>query len=306
VCAAIIDTQDLEKVREELRPLRLPGQVKLHWTDERNSRRRKIVDTLSGIDSMQAIITHQSEVSKKTERHRRKCLEQMYFELSEMHVYNVTLESRQEAQNRLDIANIVALQGQGQSAGIRLRHVRGDLVKRQFNPPVPTTGLCGDITYLRTSEGWMYLATVIDLSTRMVIGWQVADRMTTTLIIDALAMAHRAGFVAGNAIFHSDRGSQYTSARFAEYAASIDVRLSVGAVGVCWDNAVAESFFSTLKLHLMYKTKQFPTKLEARIRVGEWIETYYNRRRIHTATGQVPAQSMNRFLNPETPAAQAA
>lgn len=183
---------------------------------------------------------------------------------------------------------------------------RGDLVKRQFNPPVPTTGLCGDITYLRTSEGWMYLATVINLSTRMVIGWQVADRMTTTLIIDALAMAHRAGFVAGNAIFHSDRGSQYTSARFAEYAASIDVRLSVGAVGVCWDNAVAESFFSTLKLHLMYKTKQFPTKLEARIRVGEWIETYYNRRRIHTATGQVPAQSMNRFLNPETPAAQAA
>ena len=99
----------------------------------------------------------------------------------------------------------------------------------------------------------MYLATVNDLSTRMVIGWQVADRMTTTLITHALAMAHRAGLVAGNAIFHSDRGSQYTSARFAEYAASIDVRLSVGAVGVCWDNAVAESFFSTLKLHLMYK-----------------------------------------------------
>lgn len=144
--------------------------------------------------------------------------------------------------------------------------VRGELVKRQFNPPVPTTGICGDITYLRTSQGLMYLATVIDLSTRMVIGWQVADRMTTTLIIDALAMAHRAGFVAGNAIFHSNRGSQYTSARFAEYAASIDVRLSVGEVGVCWDNAVAESFFSTLKLHLMYGIKQFPTKLEARIR----------------------------------------
>ena len=111
MCAAIIDTQDLEKIREELRPLRLPGQVKLHWTDERKSRRRKIVDTLSEIDSMQAIITHRSEVSKKTERHRRKCLEQMYFELSEMHVHNVTLESRQEAQNRRDVAHIVALQG---------------------------------------------------------------------------------------------------------------------------------------------------------------------------------------------------
>ncbi|MCQ9332959.1 integrase core domain-containing protein [Corynebacterium phoceense] len=100
-------------------------------------------------------------------------------------------------------------------------------------------------------------------------------------------------------------GCRNTSARFAEYAASIDVRLSVGQVGVCWDNAVAESFFSTLKLHLMYAIKQFPTKLEARIRVGEWIETCYNRRRIHTATGQIPAQAMNRFLNPETPAAQA-
>ena len=125
ICAAIIDSQDLEQVREELRPLLLPGQVKLHWTDERNSRRRKIVETLSGIDSMQAIITHQSEVSKRTERHRRKCLEQMYFELSEMHIHNVTLESRQEAQNKRDLAHIVALQGQGQSVNIRLQHVRG-------------------------------------------------------------------------------------------------------------------------------------------------------------------------------------
>lgn len=125
ICAAIIDSQDLEQVREELRPLLLPGQVKLHWTDERNSRRRKIVETLSGIDSMQVIITHQSEISKRTERHRRKCLEQMYFELSEMHVHNVTLESRQEAQNKRDLAHIVALQGQGQSVNIRLQHVRG-------------------------------------------------------------------------------------------------------------------------------------------------------------------------------------
>lgn len=125
ICAAIIDSQDLEQVREELRPLLLPGQVKLHWTDERNSRRRKSVETLSGIDSMQAIITHQSEVSKRTERHRRKCLEQMYFELSEMHIHNVTLESRQEAQNKRDLAHIVALQGQGQSVNIRLQHVRG-------------------------------------------------------------------------------------------------------------------------------------------------------------------------------------
>lgn len=125
VCAALIDSDDLERVRNELLPLRLPGQIKLHWTDERSARRRKIVETLSGIDSMQAIITHRSEASKKTERYRRKCLEQLYFELSEMHVHYVTLESRQGAQNRRDIEHIVALQAQGQSAGIRLRHVRG-------------------------------------------------------------------------------------------------------------------------------------------------------------------------------------
>lgn len=125
VCAAILESDDLDTVRAELRPLLLPGQIKLHWTDERTSRRRKIVETLSTIDSMQAVITHRSALSKKTERYRRKCLEQMYFELSSMGIRNVTLESRQEAQNSKDIEHIVALQGQGQGAGIRLQHVRG-------------------------------------------------------------------------------------------------------------------------------------------------------------------------------------
>jgi len=125
VCAAIVGVDDLEIIREELRPLLLPGQIKLHWTDERRSRRRKIIETLSSIDSMQAIITHRSDVTKKTERYRRKCLEQIYFELSEMHIYNVTLESRQKAQNQKDVAHIVALQGQGQIPSVQLSHVRG-------------------------------------------------------------------------------------------------------------------------------------------------------------------------------------
>ncbi|ARU39596.1 hypothetical protein IPC1241_18725 [Pseudomonas aeruginosa] len=184
---------------------------------------------------------------------------------------------------------------------------RSDLVRRNFTPPVPTTYLCGDITYLRTGQGWMYLATVIDLSTRMITGWQVADRMTSQLVIDALDMAHRSGYVAGNAIFHSDRGAQYTSAALSRWAENHDVRLSVGEVGVCWDNAVAESFFSTLKLHLLYERKQFVSKLEARISVGEWIEAYYNRRRIHTSTEEIPKKAMDDFLTtPVTTAAQAA
>lgn len=125
MCAAIVNIDDVETVREALYPLRLPGQVKLHWTDERDSRRRKIVDTLTSIDSMQAIITHRSAPSRKTERFRRKCLEQMYYELSDMQIQDVTLESRQEAQNKKDREHIVALQGQGQCAALRIKHVRG-------------------------------------------------------------------------------------------------------------------------------------------------------------------------------------
>lgn len=183
---------------------------------------------------------------------------------------------------------------------------RHDLIRRQFYPPTPTTHLCGDITYLRTKQGWMYLSTVIDLATRMVVGWAVSDRITAALAVDALRMAHQAGYVAGNAVFHSDRGSQYTSQMFADYARKIGVRLSVGNIGVCWDNAVAESFFSTCKLHMFYDRKMFHTKLQARVEIGQWIETYYNRRRIHSTTGTIPAQAMKHFFSPEILAHQAA
>ena len=100
---------------------------------------------------------------------------------------------------------------------------------------------------------------------------------------------------------------QYTSAALSKWAESHDVRLSVCKVGVSWDNAVTESFFSTLKLHLLYERKQFQSKLEARIGVGEWIVAYYNRRRIHTSTGEIPKKAIDDFLTPPTTtAAQAA
>lgn len=125
VCAAIVDANDAEMVRKALYPLRLPGQIKLHWTDESNSRRMRIAKTIASIDSMQAIVTHRSAPSRKTERFRRKCLEQMYYELSDMQIQSVTLESRQEVQNRKDREHIVALQGQGQCVGLRIQHARG-------------------------------------------------------------------------------------------------------------------------------------------------------------------------------------
>ncbi len=185
---------------------------------------------------------------------------------------------------------------------------RPDRIRRRFTPPLPTSTLVGDITYLKTGEGWLYLATVIDLSTRMVVGWATAEHMRTPLISKALVMAHNADYVAGNAIFHSDRGSQYTSDTFADTARLLDVRLSVGRTGVCWDNAVAESFFASLKKE-MYHRESFATRARARVAVAEYIEVDYIRRRRHSAIGyRIPAQVMGDFKtrwspDPELPRA---
>ena len=130
-----------------------------------------------------------------------------------------------------------------------------DLLGRDFAPASHAAGtvLVGDITYLKTGQGWLYLATVIDLSTRMVIGWQMADNMRTPLIIDALEMARERVGLGPDTIFHSDHGSQYTSGEFAKYCKKHGFLQSMGETGVCWDNAVAESFFSTLKNEMYHQ-----------------------------------------------------
>jgi transposase InsO family protein len=173
---------------------------------------------------------------------------------------------------------------------------RPDLIGRRFDAAVPTTKSVGDITYLKTGEGWLYLAVVIDLSTRMVVGWSMGAHMRASLVVEALRSAALRGFLAVGAIFHSDRGSQYTSKEFAEFASANGVRLSVGRTGVCWDNAVAESFFSFLK-NEMFHTREFATRAEARAAVMEYIEVYYNRQRRHSSTGyQIPAEKMDAFF----------
>ena len=173
---------------------------------------------------------------------------------------------------------------------------RPDLIRRDFTSPVPTYKLVGDITYLRTGEGWLYLATVIDLNTRMVVGWSLSSRMTADIAVNALESARARGYVAENAIFHSDRGAQYTSRLLAKWAAEHQVRLSVGRTGSCHDNAVAESFFATLK-NEMYHTRSFATREEAKHAVIEYIESYYNRKRPHSTIGyRIPAEAMDAFF----------
>ena len=161
-----------------------------------------------------------------------------------------------------------------------------DLIGRDFDPAgsAPGERLVGDITYLRTGEGWLYLATVIDIATRMVVGWQLADHMRTSLVVDALQMGIDAGLVHADAIFHSDRGCQYTSREFTQSCKDKHVRTSLGRTGVCWDNAAAESFFAALKNEMYYRLT-WPTRARARFAVAEYIEVFYNRRRLHSTLG---------------------
>lgn len=123
--AAIITADDCEALRKELRPLRMPGQVKLHWTDESAGRRRKITKAIAELGSMHVVVTHLSGKQRKTERHRRKCLETLYYELGEADVLDITLERRSDAQDKQDRAHIVGLQSQGWNPGLRISHCRG-------------------------------------------------------------------------------------------------------------------------------------------------------------------------------------
>ncbi len=167
-----------------------------------------------------------------------------------------------------------------------------DRIKRAFAPGGPTDArYVGDITYIATWQGWAYLATVIDLATRRIVGWALADHMRTELVEDALAMAFTQRRPPAGLIFHSDRGCQYTSKDFAALARRHGVVLSVGRKGECWDNAVAESFFATIKRELI-DTRPWPTRAGLRREVFAWIEGWYNTRRLHSALGyRTPAEA---------------
>jgi transposase InsO family protein len=156
-----------------------------------------------------------------------------------------------------------------------------DLVDRDFTAAAPGTKFVGDITYIPTGEGWLYLATAIDCYSKLVAGWSMADHLRASLVVSALDMAAGTVDIAPDAIFHSDRGTQYTSAEFASELASLGMRRSVGRTGVCWDNAMAESFFAVLKIEWTDRMI-FATRAEARQAIVSYIEGFYNRQRLHS------------------------
>jgi transposase InsO family protein len=161
-----------------------------------------------------------------------------------------------------------------------------DLIGRRFDPGELAVNTCwaGDITYVRTWEGWMYLATVVDLASRRVVGWAMADHMRAELVCEALEMAIGQRRPGPGLIFHSDRGSQYTSKQFRDLLKKHQIRQSVARPRQCWDNAVIEAFWSTLKVELVHR-HVWATRAQARQAVFEWIEAFYNRQRLHSSLG---------------------
>jgi putative transposase len=182
-------------------------------------------------------------------------------------------------------------------------HPVEDLVGRRFDRGELNVVWTSDITYLATGEGWLYLCAIRDGCSRRVLGWAVEDHMRTDLVEAALRRAVTLrGELPGKVIFHADRGTQYTSEQLANACSDLPVLRSMGRTGVCWDNAAAESFWSTLKTEF-YNRRPWPTKAEARLAVGAWIEDRYNRRRRHSAIGMI---SPVRFEELHTQAAEAA
>ena len=159
-----------------------------------------------------------------------------------------------------------------------------DLVDRAFAADGQDRLWVADITYLRTWEGWLYLAAVQDVFSRRIVGWSMADHMRTELVLDALGMALDHRRPAPGLIHHSDQGSQYVSLAFGQTARAAGIAQSMGSRGDCFDNAVAESFFATLKKELVNR-RPWPTKAELRSEVFDYIETFYNRRRRHGSLG---------------------
>jgi transposase InsO family protein len=167
--------------------------------------------------------------------------------------------------------------------------VAENLLDRKFSVARPNTVWVSDITYLQTSEGWLYLCVIIDLFDRMVVGWSMRTDMTAAIVIDTFAMAVMRRQPQGRLLFHSDRGIQYCSSAFrdASLAAVPTLVRSMSRRGNCWDNACAESFFKTLKRELEELSGQ-TARRKVRMAVFEYIEAYYNRIRIHSRNGYRP------------------
>jgi putative transposase len=180
--------------------------------------------------------------------------------------------------------------------------VADDLVQRDFTPATADRLWVADITYLRTWEGWLYLAVVLDCFSRKVVGWSMADHLRASLVVDALEMAVSRRRPAPGLVHHSDQGSQYVSLVFGRRCRQAGIEISMGSRGDAFDNAVCEAFFKTLKAELIDR-RSWPTKQEARVAVFEFVECFYNRQRRHSALAYLSPDEYERIKQSQQQAA---
>jgi transposase InsO family protein len=174
--------------------------------------------------------------------------------------------------------------------------VAANLLARDFDPSGPNESWSADLTYIPTREGWLYLAVVEDLFSRMIVGWSMAGTMESRLVVDALEMALARRRPGAGLLAHSDRGSQYASDHYQRVLASEGIVCSMSEVGQCWDNAPVESFFGRLKCEVA-PGEMFPTREQARAEIFEYLEVFYNRVRRHSSLGFVSPVEFERTHN---------
>ena len=181
-------------------------------------------------------------------------------------------------------------------SGVRLQHcIARNVLQRQFDADGPNRKWVADFTYLWTAQGWLYVAVVLDLYSRKVVGWSMSASMTSALVIDALTMAVWRTGKPTQLLHHSDQGSQYTSEDFQRLLADQGIECSMSRKGDCWDNAAIESFFSSLKTERT-RRKNYQTRDQARADVFDYIERFYNPRRRHSTLGHVSPDQFENAL----------
>jgi putative transposase len=178
--------------------------------------------------------------------------------------------------------------------------VAGNLLARRFGPDGPNVAWSADSTYIPTADGWLYLAVVEDLFSRMIVGWSMDASMTSRLVVDALDMAVRRRVPEGGLLAHSDRGSQYASEYYQRLLEKHGVRCSMSGEAQCWDNAPVESFFASLKKELVHH-EAYTTRAEAKASLFEYVEAFYNRTRRHSSLGYLSPAEFERAHNPNHP-----
>jgi putative transposase len=174
--------------------------------------------------------------------------------------------------------------------------IASNLLDRQFAAPLPNTRWCCDITYVPTHEGFLYLAAVMDLCSRRIVGWSMADHLRGELCLEAIRMAIQSRQPGAGLLHHSDRGVQYASDEYRHLLESRGIQISMSRVGNCYDNAAMESFFGTLKTELIHH-QHYPTHEAARQSIFEYIEVFYNRQRRHSAIGYKSPEAFEAGLN---------